>query len=171
VTAIAGPAGTLTGGAVSPAADHAAMRTDLDFQGFGVLGAGERFVGQATTGAALLVWGQVVGFFDWGQVVMRAMSRSRVFRLLAAPAFSAAGRRGFLRSVPLFRLLAEQLMFQLCNSGLEFLDFVLEFDFPLLGALELGFPIAGLLSLVEQLEPQGHRVLKPLFGGQTRDRS
>ena len=102
---------------------------------------------------------------------MRAMPRSGVFGLLAASAFSAAGRRGLLRSFPLFGLLAEQLMFQLCNSGSEFLDFLLEFDFPLLGALELGFPIAGLLSLVEQLLPQGHRVLEPLFRSQSRNRS
>jgi hypothetical protein len=73
--------------------------------------------------------------------------------LLTAWAFSAGGRgSGFLGPLCLLRLLAEELMFQLSDSGLEFLDFPLELGFPRFAALELSFPIAGLLSQLKQVQ-------------------
>jgi hypothetical protein len=167
----AGPAGAVTGGAVAFPANHAAMGADLDFQGFGVLGAGEGFVGQAALGAVLLVGGQVVEFFDGGQVVMGAMSGAWVVGLLAASAGAAAGGRGLLGAVLFFGLPAEQSMFELFHGGLKFLDFLLECGFPLLGGLELGSPIARLSALREQLPQHQSRVLKQLFGCETRDRN
>ncbi len=43
-------------------------------------------------------------------------------------------------------------MFQLFDFRLEFLDSLLQLGFTLFAALELGFPIVGLLSRLEQLQ-------------------
>ena len=52
-----------------------------------------------------------------------------------------AGGRGCLRTVFLLRLFAEELMLQLSDFRLEFLDLPLELGFSPFAELELGFPI------------------------------
>jgi hypothetical protein len=124
---------------------------DFDFDRFGVLGSGEAVVGQAAPGALLLVFGQITEIFDFGQKVVVSPLWRGIVGLLAATAFPVAGGRGCLRTVLFLRLLAEELMFQLFNSCPQFPDLLLEIGFSLLAALELGFPIVGLLSRFNQL--------------------
>ena len=145
-------AGTLACRSVSFAADHAAVGPDFDFDCFGVLGSGEVLVGQAAPGALLLVFGQIAEIFDFGQMAVASPLRRGIVRLLAARAFPAtAGGRGCLRTFFLLRLFAEELMFQLSDSRLEFLDLLLELGFSPSAALELSFPIVGLLSCLKKL--------------------
>jgi hypothetical protein len=108
-------------------------------------------VGQAAPGALLLVFGQIAGIFDDGQMVVVSPPRRGIVGLLAARAPAAAGGRGCLRTVFLLRLFAEDLMFQLFDFRLQFLDLLLELGFSPFAALELGFPKVGLLSRVKQL--------------------
>jgi len=132
--------GTLACRSVSPAADDAAVGSDIDFDRFGVLGSGEAFVGQAAAGALLLVFGQIAEIFDDGQIVVASPLRRGIAGLLAARAPAAAGGRGCLRTVFLLRLFAEELMFQLFDFRSNFLDLRLEIGFSPLAALELGLP-------------------------------
>jgi hypothetical protein len=136
---------------VSLAADHAAVGSDFDFDRFGVLGSGEALVGQAAPRALLLVFGQIAGIFDYGQMIVASPLRRGIAGLLAARAFPAVGGRGCFRTVFLLRFFAEQLMFELFDFRFPFLDLLLELGFSLFAALELGFPIVGLLSSLKQL--------------------
>ncbi len=145
------------------------MGTDLDFDRFGVLGAGEGLVRQAALGALFLAFGQIVGLLDLGEVVMGATSRTGIFVLLATRPFSAAGGRRFLGAVLLFGLLAKQLVFELCHSGTQCLDLPLLLGFPLFGTLELRSPIVGLLAFLEQLQQQPRRILKQFLRRPTRN--
>ena len=88
---------------------------------------------------------------DDGQILVASPLRRGIVGLLAARAFPAAGGRGYLRTFFLLRLFSEELMFQLFDFRLQFLDFLLELRFPPFNALELGFPIVGLLSGLKQL--------------------
>jgi hypothetical protein len=99
----------------------------------------------------LSVFGQIANIFDDGQMVVASPLRRWIVGLLAARAPAAAGGHGCLRTVLLLRLFPEELMFQLFDFRLQFPDLLLELGFSPFAALELGFPIVGLLSRLIQL--------------------
>jgi hypothetical protein len=86
--------------------------------------------------------------------------RRGIARLLAATALRAIVRRACLGTFLLLRLLAEELMFQVFDFPLEFLVLPQKLGFSLLASLVLGFPIAGLLTLLEQFQQQLRRVFQ-----------
>lgn len=120
-------------------------------------------VRQAALGALLLIFGQIAEFFDLRQMLVISPFRPGIAGLLTARAFSAAGGRRCLRTIRFLRLPAEELVFQLFDLRLQFLDFPFEFGFPLLAPLELGLPIAGLLSHFQHFEQQLRRILPQFF--------
>lgn len=77
-------AGAATGGAIARAADEAAMGADLDFDGFGIFGAGERDIRQSAIGTVSLVRGEIMDFFDDGQMVVASSLGCGVAGLLTA---------------------------------------------------------------------------------------
>jgi hypothetical protein len=108
--------------------------SDIDIDRFGVLGSGEALVGQAAPGALLLIFRQIARIFDDGQMVVASPLRRGIVGLLTARAPATAGGRGCLRTGFLLRLLAEELMFQLSDFRLQFLDLLLELGFSLFAA-------------------------------------
>ncbi len=69
-----------------------------------------------------------------------------------------------------FLYLLLEFAFPLGRTGSEFLDLLLQFGFPLFGTLELRFPVARLLSLLEPLQQQLRRILKQFFRRRMEDR-
>ena len=145
----------VTGRAIAPAANDAAIRLDFDLQDGGLLGAADGGEGSATAVAVTVGAGDFVYFDDGGEMAVVAALRCWLAPLLAAwpPRWSVGESRcrrqrwdGRGRGLG---LAAEELLLAQTQLGAELLDLLSQGGFPLEGALMERLPVAGLSPRLE----------------------
>jgi hypothetical protein len=121
------------------------MRLDLDLQNFGVVRRGKGNQGPTTIVALFGILGQVVRFFDGGQMAKVSFARSGFSALLPPVSFWGGwGCRVGFADGSAFRRFAENLLFQLADFGFQQAILVFELLFAINGPAMLGLPITRL---------------------------